>query len=77
MVFWLGDMNYRIQTSSEMTVEVIKVQADNFQTSALLKEDQLVQEMTKGTVFTDFAEGAIDFKPTYKYDPNTDNWDSR
>ena len=77
MVFWLGDMNYRIQTSPEMTVEVIKANADNFQTSSLLKEDQLVQEMTKGNVFTDFAEGAIDFKPTYKYDPNTDNWDSR
>ena len=77
MVFWLGDMNYRIQTSPEMTVEVIKAHADNFQTSVLLKEDQLVQEMTKGIVFNDFAEGAIDFKPTYKYDPNTDNWDSR
>ena len=77
MVFWLGDMNYRIQTSLEMTVEMIKAHADNFQISSLLREDQLVQEMTKGTIFSDFAEGAIDFKPTYKYDPNTDNWDSR
>ena len=77
MVFWLGDMNYRIQTSPELTMEVIKAHADNFQTSMLLREDQLVQEMTKGTVFSDFAEGAIDFKPTYKYDLNTDNWDSR
>ena len=77
MVFWLGDMNYRIQTSPEMTVEVIKAQADNFQTVALLREDQLVLEMTRGTVFSEFAEGAIDFKPTYKYDPNTDSWDTR
>lgn len=76
MVFWMGDMNYRIQTSPEMTGEMIKAQADNFQISALLREDQLVQEMTKGTIFSEFAEGAIDFKPTYKYDPNTDNWDS-
>lgn len=77
MVFWLGDMNYRIQTSNEMTVEVIKANADNFQISSLLKRDQLVQEMTKGVIFPEFAEGVIDFKPTYKYDPNTDNWDSR
>ena len=77
MVFWLGDMNYRIKTSTEMTVDVIKAQADNFQIGALLKEDQLVEEMTKGNIFTEFSEGLIDFKPTYKYDPNTDNWDTR
>ena len=77
MVFWLGDMNYRIQTSSEMTAEMIKANADAFQITSLLKQDQLVLEMTKGNIFTDFAEGGIDFKPTYKYDPNTDNWDTR
>jgi phosphatidylinositol-bisphosphatase len=77
MVFWLGDMNYRIQTSEVMTVEVIKAHADTFQISSLLKQDQLVQEMTKGNIFTEFAEGAINFKPTYKYDVNSDNWDTR
>ena len=76
-MLWLGDMNYRIQTNAEMTGEMIKAHADNYQISTLLREDQLVQEMTKGTIFSDFTEGAIDFKPTYKYDPNTDNWDTR
>ena len=68
-------MNYRIQTSPEMTVEVIKAHADNFQISTLLERDQMVQEMTKGNIFTDFAEGAINFKPSYKYDVNSDEWD--
>ena len=38
---------------------------------------QLNNERRKQTVFTDFIEGPIDFKPSYKYEPNTDNWDSR
>lgn len=74
-MFWLGDMNYRIQTSPEMTVEMIRALADNLQISSLLERDQMVQEMTKGTIFSDFSEGAIDFKPTYKYDVNSDEWD--
>ena len=68
-------MNYRIQTSPETTVEVIKAQADAFQISFLLERDQMVQEMIKGNIFTDFSEGAINFKPSYKYDVNSDEWD--
>lgn len=68
-------MNYRIQTSPEMTVEVIKANADTFQISSLLGRDQMVQEMTRGNIFTDFSEGAINFKPSYKYDVNSDEWD--
>lgn len=77
MVFWLGDLNYRITTSTEMSSDMIKVHANNYQISRLFKFDQLRQEMDKGTAFTQFTEGTIDFKPTYKYDPNTDRWDTR
>ena len=42
----------------------------------LLKEDQLRLERNKGNIFTGFLEGKIKFKPTYKYDPGTDNWDT-
>lgn len=38
---------------------------------------QLNSERLKQTVFVDFIEGPIDFRPSYKYEPNTDNWDSR
>ena len=77
MIFWIGDLNYRVQTSHEMTFEVIKAHADSFQIQTLLKHDQLLNEMKKSNVFWDFIENPIDFKPTYKYDPGTNNWDSR
>ena len=77
MVFWLGDLNYRIQTSPQLTVELIRHHVDNYQLAALLQFDQLLQEMKQGNCFNGFIEAAIDFKPSYKYDPNTDNWDSR
>ena len=38
---------------------------------------QLNRERMNQTIFTDFIEGPIDFRPTYKYEPNTDNWDGR
>ena len=75
MVFWLGDLNYRIQLSPEMTAEQVKAYADNYQLQTLLKFDQLLQEMTKKTVFMGFTEGPITFKPTYKYNVNSDEWD--
>ena len=77
MIFWLGDLNYRIWTTSEMTCEQVKAHADAFQFPALLKLDQLMIEMKKKNVFNDFNEDKITFKPTYKYDPNSDNWDTR
>jgi len=43
----------------------------------VLALDQLGQQRKTGRVFQGFQEAEIDFKPTYKYDPGTDNWDSR
>ncbi len=60
-----------------MTCEAIKAHADAYQFPALFKLDQLLMEMKKENVFNGFKESTIDFKPTYKYDPNTDNWDTR
>lgn len=38
--------------------------------------DQLYHEMHYKRVFNHYNEGIIRFRPTYKYDPGTDNWDS-
>ena len=43
----------------------------------ILALDQLEQQRKLGRVFYSFHEAEIRFKPTYKYDPGTDNWDSR
>ena len=76
-MFWLGDLNYRLQTTPEMTSEMVRAHADNYQIQSLVQLDQLHQEMIKGTAFSIFIEGIIDFKPTYKYDINSNSWDSR
>lgn len=43
----------------------------------MLKFDQLNIERAAHRVFENYYEGEITFQPTYKYDPGTDNWDSR
>ena len=74
IIVWMGDLNYRINTSQEMTADIVKAMADSYQLHTLLKHDQLHQQQKKGLIFTQFLEGAIDFKPTYKYDPSTNSW---
>ena len=51
------------------------VNSDQF--APVLQLDQLVQQRRLGKVLLGFQEAEIKFKPTYKYDPGTDNWDSR
>ena len=42
----------------------------------LLPYDQLIREMGKASVFQGFVEGPIQFKPTYKFDPFTEVYDT-
>ncbi|XP_011146720.1 inositol polyphosphate 5-phosphatase OCRL-1 isoform X1 [Harpegnathos saltator] len=72
-IYWLGDLNYRI---TEMDVNVAKHHIAEGNYSPVLTYDQLGQQRKAGRVFHGFHEAEIDFKPTYKYDPGTDNWDS-
>lgn len=71
-IYWIGDLNYRIQPIFKD--EQVKLFA-NYE--MLGRFDQLYLEREKRKVFVDFKEGKITFQPTYKYDPGTDNWDSR
>ena len=42
----------------------------------LFAADQLNYVMTSGAAFSGYTEGAIAFRPTYKYDVGTDNYDT-
>lgn len=42
----------------------------------LLAADQLNYAMTSGTAFSGYIEGPIVFRPTYRYDVGTDNYDT-
>ncbi|GAB1868632.1 Inositol polyphosphate 5-phosphatase OCRL-1 [Camponotus japonicus] len=72
-IYWLGDLNYRI---TDMDAAVAKQYISEGNYNSVLALDQLGQQRKAGRVFQGFQEAEINFKPTYKYDPGTDNWDS-
>lgn len=66
-------MNYRI---TELDVLSAKQHITMGNYPPVLALDQLGQQRRLGRVLQQFHEAEITFKPTYKYDPGTDNWDS-
>lgn len=72
-IYWLGDLNYRI---TELDHAVVKRFLDENNLQAILDWDQLKRQHASHNVFSGYKEGQITFRPTYKYDPGTDNWDS-
>ncbi|KAK9080793.1 hypothetical protein SSX86_000551 [Deinandra increscens subsp. villosa] len=65
-IIWLGDLNYRFSLSYEETRDLISKNA----WSKLLESDQL----RNGGAFDGWTEGALNFPPTYKYEPNSDEY---
>lgn len=74
-IFWLGDLNYRIQLTNEEVRKLLATQPEGY-IDRLLKYDQLTQEINAGVVFKGFKEPTLKFRPTYKYDFGTDTYDS-
>ena len=68
-VIWLGDFNYRINTSSKaMVQELMK----NDQYEVLDSTDQFNQERRIKRVGYGYSEGKINFAPTFKIEKGTD-----
>lgn len=74
-VFWLGDLNYRI--NEEISVEAVFQRAESGVFSELLQLDQLNVERKRGNVFRGFEEGRIVFPPTYKFQAGTMQYEKR
>lgn len=74
MLFWLGDLNYRLNRED---LDGCYTLIDNKAYQTLLKADQLMIEKKKRNCFKGFKEGKIDFAPTYKYIAGTDQYDRR
>ncbi|CAH1156231.1 unnamed protein product [Phaedon cochleariae] len=72
-VYWLGDLNYRI---TDLTTTQVKTLLNRHELPTLLRADQLNQQKERGNVLLDYEEGDIKFQPTYKYDLNTDTFDT-
>lgn len=75
IVYWLGDLNYRIEES--MPTEKILHLSEKGQLDELRSLDQLNIERSAGRVFENFEEGRLNFVPTYKYQPGTDVYEQR
>eukprot|EP00736_Rhodelphis_marinus_P007420 Rmarinus@m.26551 len=71
-VFWCGDLNYRINGTRRAIDNVIAKKMFE----VLHANDQLLIERAAGRVFQGFREGRLTFLPTYKFDPNTDMYDT-
>ena len=75
VVFWIGDLNYRID--EELSTDDVFSLIDAGQLEHLRERDQLNIERGRRNAFQDFHEGLLDFPPTYKYQPGTDEYDRR
>ncbi|KAI3467950.1 hypothetical protein Pfo_024613, partial [Paulownia fortunei] len=72
-VIFLGDLNYRISLPETAT----RVLVNKGDWNALLEYDQLRMELMEGQVFEGWYEGSINFAPTYKYYPDSDDYYGR
>lgn len=75
LIFWLGDLNYRIDDSLSTEEVFSRIEANDLET--LRGKDQLNIERKHRRVFQGFEEGTLTFLPTYKYQPGTDNYERR
>eukprot|EP00276_Gloeochaete_wittrockiana_P003554 CAMPEP_0184658458 /NCGR_PEP_ID=MMETSP0308-20130426/25471_1 /TAXON_ID=38269 /ORGANISM="Gloeochaete witrockiana, Strain SAG 46.84" /LENGTH=566 /DNA_ID=CAMNT_0027097447 /DNA_START=81 /DNA_END=1781 /DNA_ORIENTATION=+ len=73
-IFWMGDLNYRVNGNRAAVDELLR-RFDTIGREVLLANDQLHGERRKGTVFNGFEEGDILFRPTYKFADGSDEYD--
>ncbi|XP_041664565.1 inositol polyphosphate 5-phosphatase Ka isoform X2 [Cheilinus undulatus] len=73
LVFWFGDLNFRIQDHG---MHFVRTCINNQNYSLLWSKDQLTMLKNKEKLLQEFEEGPLDFQPTYKFDLNSDTYDS-
>ncbi|KAM8976074.1 inositol polyphosphate 5-phosphatase K isoform 2-T2 [Pelodytes ibericus] len=73
-VFWFGDLNFRI---TDFGIHFIREVINSNRYSLLWEKDQLNMAKKKEGFLQGFMEGPLKFKPTYKFDLNSDVYDTR
>lgn len=66
-VFWIGDLNFRLN-GEDLPAEEIDLLVKKNQLDLLLDKDQLRAVMCSGEAFSELIETEIKFAPTYKYE---------
>ncbi|XP_039633864.1 inositol polyphosphate 5-phosphatase Ka isoform X3 [Perca fluviatilis] len=74
LVFWFGDLNFRIQDHG---MHFVRSCINNQNYNLLWSKDQLTMMKKNEQMLQEFEEGPLDFQPTYKFDLNSDTYDSR
>ena len=88
-IFFCGDLNYRVDLPREITEHSVLEIARLLETkkkesmlaaeklrNELLQHDQLRATMAEQRAFPGFAEGKINFPPTFKFDKGTEHYDT-
>ncbi|GAB5363576.1 hypothetical protein AAMO2058_000895500 [Amorphochlora amoebiformis] len=72
-VFFLGDLNYRLNLNDDKLWMVYSgISRKDWE--MLLEYDQLNQIRQTGKAFENFSEGVVEFAPTFKYSPGTNDY---
>ncbi|XP_078489158.1 phosphatidylinositol polyphosphate 5-phosphatase type IV [Ciona intestinalis] len=74
-VFWFGDLNFRISQPHHHMKQEVENPA-TYDIREALKCDQLKGNMKRGKIFHGFYEAPINFLPTYKFNPDSDQYDT-
>ncbi|XP_049896740.1 inositol polyphosphate 5-phosphatase K isoform X2 [Epinephelus moara] len=73
VVFWFGDLNFRI---ADHGLHFLRSSINSGRLNLLWGKDQLTMMKKKEPFLQEFEEGPLNFKPTYKFDRNSDTYDT-
>ncbi|KAM6459117.1 inositol polyphosphate 5-phosphatase K isoform 2-T2 [Liasis olivaceus] len=73
LLFWFGDLNFRIE---DYGLHFIRESISNSRFNLLWEKDQLNMAKKKIFFLQEFLEGPLEFKPTYKFDLHSDEYDT-
>lgn len=73
LIFWFGDMNFRIE---DFGLHFVREAIKNQSYSDLWEKDQLSMAKKCDPLLREFQEGPLLFPPTYKFDKNSNNYDT-
>ncbi|XP_069366041.1 inositol polyphosphate 5-phosphatase K isoform X3 [Paralichthys olivaceus] len=73
VVFCLGDLNFRI---ADHGLHFLRSSINSGRLNLLWSKDQLLMMKKNEAFLQEFEEGPLNFKPTYKFDRNSDTYDT-
>jgi len=74
VIFWFGDLNYRLDFKDTEVPKVIEL-IQKKKWNSLVKRDQLFLQIREKKAFVGFKENQIRFQPTFKFVPDSNEYD--